>query len=108
MEVVREMGSISSEATLNGSISSEVKLSGQMTTSEGLSGQITSNRSISSANLRELGREYIPGDYGTYDYNELINKPSIEGVTLEGDKTFPQLKLDALTNLEIYMILREG
>lgn len=47
------------------------------------------------------------GGSGTYNYNDLYNKPQIEGVTLEGNKTFPQLKLQAMTNLEIYMILRE-
>ncbi len=30
---------------------------------------------------------------GTNDYEQLINKPSIEGVTLEGNKTFPELNL---------------
>lgn len=33
------------------------------------------------------------GGGGTNDYNDLINKPSIEGVTLEGDKTFEELGL---------------
>ena len=31
------------------------------------------------------------GPAGTTSYNELTNKPSIEGVTLVGNKTFPQL-----------------
>lgn len=41
------------------------------------------------------------GQSGTMDYDELTNKPQIEGVTLSGNKTFPNLNLDALTNSEI-------
>lgn len=39
------------------------------------------------------------------DYNVLSNKPSIEGVTLENDKTFGALGLEALTNSEIEALL---
>ena len=38
---------------------------------------------------------------GVYDYNPLINKPKVEGVTLIGDQTFNDLGLVALSNLEI-------
>lgn len=31
------------------------------------------------------------GEIATNDYDDLLNKPSIEGVTLVDDKTFPQL-----------------
>ena len=31
------------------------------------------------------------GQVATNDYDDLLNKPSIEGVTLVDDKTFPQL-----------------
>ena len=44
---------------------------------------------------------------GTKDYNELINKPSIEGVTLEGDKTFEELTLESLNNIEIHNIVND-
>lgn len=37
----------------------------------------------------------------TRDYNELINKPQIENVTLEGDKTFEELGLHQTTPQEI-------
>lgn len=40
----------------------------------------------------------------TTNYNDLTNKPQIEGVTLQGDKMFPELNLDALTNTEIQSI----
>lgn len=39
------------------------------------------------------------------DYNDLINKPMIEGVVLEGDKTFEELNLNVLTNTELEAIL---
>lgn len=37
-------------------------------------------------------------------YNDLSDKPLIEGVTLIGSKTFPNLNLNSLTNTEIYDI----
>lgn len=40
------------------------------------------------------------------DYEPLINKPSIEGITLVGDKKFTELGLRSLTNLEIETILQ--
>lgn len=39
------------------------------------------------------------------DYDELANMPSIEGVTLQYDKTFSALGLNALTNSEIEAML---
>lgn len=38
---------------------------------------------------------------GTNDYNDLINKPSINGVELVGDKTTEELDILPLTNAEI-------
>lgn len=37
----------------------------------------------------------IPGS--TTDYNQLSNKPQIEGVTLEGNKTYSELNLEAIS-----------
>ena len=42
---------------------------------------------------------------GTNDYNDLINKPSIEGVELIGDKTLKELGVEALTPQEIDAII---
>ena len=42
---------------------------------------------------------------GTTNYNRLSNKPSIEGVVLQGDKTFPQLGLNTLSVQDIEKIL---
>lgn len=43
---------------------------------------------------------YTPGA-GSNDYNDLVNKPSIEGVELIGDKTLEELDILPLTNAEI-------
>lgn len=45
------------------------------------------------------------GGGGTADYNYLQNKPQIEGVTLSGNKTFPNLNLSPLTNTQIENLL---
>ena len=42
---------------------------------------------------------------GTNDYNDLANKPSIEGVELIGDKTLQELGVEALTPQEIDAII---
>ena len=39
------------------------------------------------------------------DYNDLRNKPSIEGVELVGDKSFEELNLQSLTNSELENML---
>lgn len=42
---------------------------------------------------------------GTNNYNDLDNKPSINGVTLVGDKTFEQLGRDDIKNSRIKEII---
>jgi hypothetical protein len=42
---------------------------------------------------------------GTKDYEKLINKPRIEGEELIGDKSFEDLHMHVLTNLEIETLL---
>ena len=44
---------------------------------------------------------------GTGDYNELYNKPSINGVELINDKSFEDLGDNNLTNLEIQTIFNQ-
>lgn len=41
------------------------------------------------------------GGQGTTNYEQLRNKPSIETIELEGDKTFEELGLVAITEQEI-------
>ena len=40
------------------------------------------------------------------DYQKLVNKPKIEGITLVGDKTFEELNLKTLSNIDIENILK--
>ena len=47
----------------------------------------------------------IIGSLSDLDYEVLINKPSIEGITLIGNKTYPELNLLSLTNTEIDIIV---
>ena len=42
---------------------------------------------------------------GTRDYERLQNLPSIESVTLIGNKTFEQLGMSSLSNMEIEELL---
>lgn len=49
-------------------------------------------------------REGSAGE-GTTDYEKLINKPRIEGEELIGDKSFEDLHMHVLTNLEIEALL---
>jgi len=47
-------------------------------------------------------------EYVTRDYNLLDNKPSIEGVQLQGDKTFVQLGLNDISAQDIDEIIYGG
>ena len=47
-----------------------------------------------------------PGKDGVTSYPELNNKPTLEGVTIEDDKTFADYNLIHLTNAEIDEIFR--
>ena len=44
------------------------------------------------------------GGGGTNNYNALVEKPSINGVTLIGDKSIEELGVDTMTNQEILNI----
>lgn len=47
-----------------------------------------------------------PAFIGTRDYNYLLNQPQINSVTLKGNKSFDDLGLSALTNMELRNLLR--
>lgn len=53
----------------------------------------------------EVGDEDITIPPLSTDYATLNNKPSVEGVTLVGNKTFPQLGLESITNTELENLL---
>ena len=42
---------------------------------------------------------------GTDDYNELINKPQINDVTLQGNKSLPDIGVEHVTNADIMYII---
>ena len=55
----------------------------------------------------EIDTDIVISTGRTNDYNDLINKPSIEGVELVGDKTLEELGVEALTPQEIDELLRD-
>lgn len=65
------------------------------------------NASFSDNIVREKNaKTNVVNRSGDRDYNRLYNQPSIEEVTLIGNKTFRELGLRSATNLEIETILQ--
>lgn len=56
----------------------------------------------------QWGTEIVPviNLGGTTDYNDLTNKPSINGVELVGNKTNEELLIDSISNEEIEKLLK--
>ena len=55
----------------------------------------TDGTSTTTGSIRgEQGEKGDPGDPGTTDYEDLSNKPCINGVELDGDKSFEDLGID--------------
>lgn len=73
------------------------ELIGTLSTEENLKGEIQ--------DLNDLRATVWQLQVLINDYEELINKPSIEGVTLIKNKTFSQLGLDKMTNFDIENLL---
>lgn len=42
---------------------------------------------------------------GTLDYGELENKPRINGVTLQGNKSSEEIGIEEITNIELELLL---
>lgn len=76
------MSAPNDSVTLRGRLSSNGSLAGQLATTGAMRGTLQ------------------PGS-GTNDYERLINKPSINEVELIRDKSFSDLGLNALTNMEL-------
>lgn len=53
-------------------------------------------------------QEVMEGTGGTTDYEKLNNKPSINDVELSGDKSFEDLGISPLSNLEIMGIINRA
>lgn len=65
------------------------------------------SKNVFGINLREGGSTPGPTPpVAPTDYETLLNKPRIEGVTLIGNKTFEDLHMNALTNIELEKILK--
>lgn len=93
------IGSIANQGTLQGQINdANGYLTGVITNAGLLGGQVVGMRGLK-------GDKGDKGDAGTTKYSDLTDKPQIEGVVLEGDKTFAQLNLTGLTNEDIEYIL---
>ena len=75
--------------SLSGGLSSTGRLSGELVGKSALNGGLSN-------------------DITHHSYNDLIDKPSINAVTLEGDKSFEELGLAGLTNQEIDKIIDDN
>ena len=84
-------GILVDELRLQGEMHSDSSsLTGLMSSSSNLSGQIDGSRGPKG----DKGDQGPAGPPGTTDYEDMVNKPQINGVTLEGDKSFAQLGLN--------------
>lgn len=70
----------------------------------GATGKIIGGKYVEFAND---GRKIVGNIDGgiVFDYEQAINKPSINGVTLIGDKSLGDLGASPLTNMEILEII---
>ena len=80
-------------------IMQEGNLRGVLKSDGALAGRITTSASLS-------GRMLVPSAIINNDYEELIHKPQINSVELNGNKSFDDLGMSGLSNLEIEFILR--
>lgn len=79
-------GSLTDASALAGSLNLDDNITGSLTGEHVLNGSLTPTSTMSGL----LG---VYGEGGTSDYNELDNKPSINNVTLQGNKTTEDLGL---------------
>lgn len=102
-------GKLTSHQQATGRITNhDVRINGQITKEQGkiigslcqqeqqLNGSLTSKKTGMEGRVRETS---------IINYNNLYNKPTIEGVVLEGDKTFEDLNLLPLSNADLAKIL---
>ena len=83
--------------SIRGTVEIEGTISGKISSQESISGNVVSTGQVSG--------DLSTGAVFIKDYNKLENRPSIENIVLEGDKTFKQLGLDTLSVQEIEKIL---
>ena len=73
-------------------------MSGTMSTVQSMSGTLSGHGSMSGSTRTSVIKV-------TNNYNDLINKPMIEGNVVEEDKTYEELGLNKITNSEMEDIL---
>lgn len=74
------------------SIEYNESIRGSVTSGASVNGNVCDKKSIvSTANISN----------GTNDYEQLLNIPSIESVQLKGNKTFEELGMSEVSNVEI-------
>lgn len=64
-------------------------------------GGLSSSAKFSKGMSGTMGFDGIDPPTGTFDYEELHNKPSIEGVELTGDRLLTEFGETTLSNMEI-------
>ena len=94
-------GIITDDNILEGVIEESDSLAGEFDSASLIDGDIIALRGPKG----EKGDKGDPGRDGVTDYTLLTNRPQIEGVTLDGDKTFEDLNLAGLSNLDIENML---
>ena len=81
---------------LNGSLTDASALAGSLNLDDNITGSLTSEHVLNGSLIPTSTMSGLLGVYGeggTSDYNELENKPSINNVTLQGNKTTDDLGL---------------
>lgn len=86
----------------NASPSNKLATEAETVPKGGTTGQVLAKHSDNDNDVEWIDP---PEGGGTGDYEELENKPSINGVTLEGDLEAEDLNIEALTNEEIDQLL---
>lgn len=71
------------------------EIKGKVSKQQTISGQIGGTKSISTS-VKVLDKTLY-----TDNYNVMTHKPAINGITLEGDKSFEELGEHTLTNSEL-------
>ena len=89
-------GELEERQSLTGELSAQ-SLSGILSTREQLTGALGVHGTLE-------GEVVNPSAIYVYDYNRLDNKPSINEVELVNDKSFEELGVRTMTNLEIKAI----
>lgn len=88
---------------MDASITARGGINGELNVSENVA---TLNGKIGTNSVQLSGKSYLPPYIaGTYNYEELDNKPKIESVELVGDKTFEQLGLEPMDADDLLEIL---